>query len=231
MEEAIKRAWTGGLGFDRRADQVGAPERDPGSIPKHLVASEDVGQGRKWHAPEAQVKGLLNLIGPPYAVGQDERRSDGEDLPRPVELDAPQRELELPRPVLVVEVVAGANRLGEQFRMGRDLPVEKFPKPAMIFHAFGVLFFTLEGETGIFSTYGRCGRVCVCSFFSSQTACSFRLSPSIYRFKERPQNPLAPVKFRTIRLGRLTQPQRIKQRHLPRLERMSVVQRLRDGRR
>jgi hypothetical protein len=31
--------------------------------------------------------------------------------------------------------------------------------------------------------------------FSSQTACSFRLSPSIYRFKERPQNPLAPVPF------------------------------------
>ena len=35
--------------------------------------------------------------------------------------------------------------------------------------------------------------------FSSQTACSFRLSPSIYRFKERPQNPLAPATLKYIK--------------------------------
>jgi hypothetical protein len=29
--------------------------------------------------------------------------------------------------------------------------------------------------------------------FASQTVCGFRISPSIYQFKERPQNPLVPV--------------------------------------
>jgi hypothetical protein len=28
--------------------------------------------------------------------------------------------------------------------------------------------------------------------FASQTVCGFRISPSIYQFKERPQNPLVP---------------------------------------
>jgi hypothetical protein len=33
--------------------------------------------------------------------------------------------------------------------------------------------------------------------FASQTVCGFRISPSIYQFKERPQNPLVPVIFNT----------------------------------
>jgi hypothetical protein len=32
--------------------------------------------------------------------------------------------------------------------------------------------------------------------FASQTVCGFRISPSIYQFKERPQNPLVPVIFK-----------------------------------
>jgi hypothetical protein len=140
------------LGFDRRADQVGAPEREPSSIPEHLVAPKDVGQSRKWHIPLAQIECLLDLISPGHTVGQNKRGPDGEDSTVLLEPDAPQGELELLRLVLVVKVVASSNRLGEQFWMGCDLPVEKFPKLAMVFDAFGVLFFTLERETDIFST-------------------------------------------------------------------------------
>src|SRR5262249_36249871 len=173
MNDNDQMAWHRRFGFDRRADQISAPKRDPGSVPEHLVAAEDVGERRKWHAPQTQIERLLDLIRPRHTVGQDKRRPDGEDLSVLFELDSPQVQLELPGWVLVVKGVADVDRFGKQFRASRDLPVKIFPKLPMVCDALVVVFFTLERQTDMLSTCGWCGRLCPCMFFHNAQDAAF----------------------------------------------------------
>jgi len=75
--------------------------------------------------------------------------------------------------VFQTDVVAGANRFGEQFRSGRNLPVEIDPEQPMVINAFAVLFITLKRETDIFSTYGWCGQFCQCLFLHHKQYAAF----------------------------------------------------------
>src|SRR5262249_7533001 len=147
--------WHALSGLDRRPDQVRTSEGQPGSIPVHGVASEDLGQRLKGHVQLAQIERLFQLFTTPDQVEHDERRAQREVISGLFQPNASQYQAFLfARLVSVVRGKAGGERLREEFRMALLRLDQMSAIFSRVSDASLVMGFTFKEQTDVFLSTG-----------------------------------------------------------------------------
>src|SRR5215212_1016819 len=140
--------------FYGRTDHIRAPQREPSAIPEHSISPEYIGQSLKGYAPLTEVNSFLNVISAGDHIRHDKRRTESEDLPTLLELDAAQQQFELARVVAVVEGVTFAERLWEQFRVGEELLRQVVAIDSEVLQTRAIVLFTVEWQAYMLMAHG-----------------------------------------------------------------------------
>src|SRR5262245_7540112 len=121
-------------------------------IPIHRVASKHVGQGVEGHPPVTQIESLFHGLRPTHHVGHQKRRPDQEHRGGGLDLKAPEHDLLLDGPALVMQHKALVHSGGKQLRMLATDHRQMLAEALRISHTRGVVLFTLERHTDTLSS-------------------------------------------------------------------------------
>ncbi len=185
--------------FDGRTDQIGTAKPQPGPIPEHRIAPEDIGQGRERYAPLPQEEGFLDLIRPCAEVRHDKRGPQREDLIASFELDPSQNHPLFTGAIAVVEGIPLAHRLREQFWVLRAQQRHIVAVLRHVCHILLILHFILERHADMLAPTGWRLLLQLCVFHHSTVwSISALPSPLFLRCSTYPQNPLASADLKSV---------------------------------
>lgn len=116
-------------------------------IPGQRVPSEHGDQGVEGHAPVAESARLCHVLGPPHHGRHQERRPDQAHLCGGVDLNAPEHNVLLHGPTLVVQHEALVDSRGKQLRMLATDRRQILAEARRIGHARCVVLLLIERHT------------------------------------------------------------------------------------
>jgi len=141
----------------------------PGSLEEVGVTPEDISQSLEGYAVGTQKESFFNLIRALYAIRQEKGRSNGKDLARSLELDAPQSKICLLLMISRVKLITLGESLWKEFWMKKELLSQKLPVLKGVSDTRGIMKFTLERQTNMIVA-GGWQRLSLLVLFSHMTS-------------------------------------------------------------